>query len=281
MSDALVIKTEFAYTVSEWREAIDVLLAESRGRSTVLRSLRVGGLQSLMFVICLGSWRLLRDAHPGMPIPQPYLALLVADVIVSMVLLVSLGIWLLLFLGILIAWLGSRPRIATDGQRTRRSARDALKATIPWFLTLIVVVTLPKFIQQRDEEARTADKTSSELSSRVKTGTVVLGAAVLIWALYYVLRVVRSRRALYKMPPDADKPIALEATVEGLILSSALIKAQVSWSYIPRIGESAGLIVLYPKNEKPVAIPKRAFSAGDLAAFREMFARSRRQQGNG
>jgi hypothetical protein len=275
VSEASIIKTEFTYTASEWREAINVVLGELRGRSAVLRSLGTGGLLSLMLVVCLGSWRLLRDAHAAPPIPQPYLGLMIAALIASMVLLVSLGIWLLLFLRILIARIGSGPRVPTDAQSGRGSARDALKATVPWFLTSMIVVILPKFTQLRGEDLSAADKTSSDLSSRGTRGVIVLGAAVLIWALIYVLRVVRSRRVLYKMPPDADKPIALEASAEGLTLSNALLKLQVSWTYICRIGESTAMVVLYPKNDKPVAIPKRAFAAGELTAFHEMFARSR------
>ena len=102
---------------------------------------------------------------------------------------------------------------------------------------------------------------------------VVVGPWVLVFAAI-VYWVIRSRRKQFEGHQMLQRVQALEAGDEGLVLSDGVSRTDWKWLAFERFAESTNLFLLFLEKKTAVPVPKRAFTAEQLEAFRGLLERN-------
>jgi hypothetical protein len=123
---------------------------------------------------------------------------------------------------------------------------------------------------------QTAPAASEDLSPSHLAPAIpwVVGAGLV---LFVVLRNVRKARS----DPAYDRVNSFAADENGLVIIDGVSRVEHSWSAIVKYRETTSLFLLYVNSSVAVPVPKRAFSAAELAEFRKLLRRGQGDRGGG
>jgi hypothetical protein len=101
---------------------------------------------------------------------------------------------------------------------------------------------------------------------------------LILWILWFSGTPYLSARSQFRGSPSAKTPISLAAADEGLHFRSRQTDSKVDWSAYINWVEGKGVFALFHHPKIFIVIPKRAFSADQLAEFRELLRRKVKQK---
>lgn len=105
-------------------------------------------------------------------------------------------------------------------------------------------------------------------------GHVWAYATALFGALVIAVRLMVTQRLIDKHRAEMERyrDIRLRITDEAIEFHTPYLQSQIKWSGIVKYLESKNVFLLYQNARVFSMVPKRAFAAGDLEAFRTMLA---------
>jgi hypothetical protein len=114
------------------------------------------------------------------------------------------------------------------------------------------------------------------LDRRAETTTTAVFTVIfgILWFAYMLLAPRLSARRQFGNNPLAQSPITLDVSEQGLEFHNPHAESKVAWSAYVAWGEAKSVFVIMPQPRAYVAIPKRAFSEGQVSEFRDRLRRN-------
>jgi len=114
------------------------------------------------------------------------------------------------------------------------------------------------------------------LDRRAETTTTAVFTVIfgILWFAYMLLAPRLSARRQFGNNPIAQSPITLDVSEHGLEFHNPHAESKVEWSAYVAWGEAKSVFMIMPQPREYVAIPKRAFSEGQVSEFRDMLRRN-------